>query len=176
MDVSLKNMLTMLVLSTMIILVSAFLRMNLYELAFGFTFLRIVVQVFMILLFVLFFVTLIKVWNTKCCLVKSYIVITLVFYLALNFMNIDLFIAQNNIERFDNTGLIDYGYLEKLSFDSAPAIIEHFSRKDVLYPNYMRFLEYESKLQDYIENNTSWQSFNLSQEKAKKALEKIEYK
>ena len=174
MDVSLKTMLTILVLSTMVLLISAFLRMNLYELAYGFTFLRIVVQIFMILLFVLFTITLVKVWNAKCSLLKAYIITTLVFYLALNFMNIDLFIAQNNIERFDNTGEIDYRYLDSLSFDAAPSIIEYFEGKSLWLVEYRTsFAEYKERLSFYIEDNNSWQSFNLSKEKAKKALEKV---
>jgi|GEM_PF-3728356 len=43
----------------------------------------------------------------KIPLIKSYIVVTLAFYTALNFINVDKIIAHNNINMYFKTGKLD---------------------------------------------------------------------
>ena len=43
---------------------------------------------------------------------------TLMVYIVLNFSNVDLIIARNNIDRYIETGQIDMEYLKGLSFDA----------------------------------------------------------
>jgi len=49
--IAVKSLLTMLVIATFVILASAFYRMVVYENAYGFTYLRIFVQAFMVMVF-----------------------------------------------------------------------------------------------------------------------------
>lgn len=122
---------SLLVLSTMVILTSAFMRMSLYESQYGYTYLRVFTHAFMIFLFVLFMVALIKIWHHGVGLFQSYVVISLVAYLIINYINIDVFITKKNLERFDNTGLLDVKYLTNLSYDSLPIVLHYHLMKDL---------------------------------------------
>ena len=62
-------LLTTLVLSSAVILSSAFLRLSMYEEAYGFTFIRVMAHSFMIFLVVIFMYTLLKIWIEKLSLI-----------------------------------------------------------------------------------------------------------
>ncbi|MGZ5471665.1 MAG: DUF4153 domain-containing protein, partial [Nitrososphaeraceae archaeon] len=118
--VALRAFLTFLVIFTFILLISAFYRMLVYEQAYGFTYLRIFVQAFMIMLFFLFVINIIYIWYPKLPIIKSYFIISLAIYIIMNFTNVDIIIAKNNINRYFETGQIDMVYLKGLSYDAAP--------------------------------------------------------
>ena len=118
--VVIRTFLTVLVIFTFILLVSAFYRMLVYEQAYGFTYLRIFVQTFMIMLFFLFIINIIYIWYPKLPIIKSYFIISLAIYIIMNFANVDSIIAKNNINRYFETGQIDMVYLKSLSYDAAP--------------------------------------------------------
>jgi len=157
---------SLLVLCTMVILVSAFLRMSLYEAAYGYTYLRVLTHSFMMFLFILFVIAFYKIWNERISLLKPYIVITIMAYLILNFANIDILIAKNNIDRYIETGKLDTHYLRNLSYDSIPLLVNLLNEKNTL-PNLKQYL---LEQQRELSKSQEWQSFNLSQHKAKKAL------
>ena len=75
-------------------LFSAHYKMSLYEQTYGFTYLRIFVHIFMLMLFMLFIVALIGIWNRKMPLNKVLIVIVLSMYILLNYINVDKIIAE----------------------------------------------------------------------------------
>ncbi|MDO0825750.1 DUF4153 domain-containing protein [Desulfosporosinus nitroreducens] len=162
---------SLLVLCTMVILSSAFLRMSLYEAAYGYTYLRVLTHSFMIFLFILFVIALYKIWNEHVSLLKPYIVITLMAYLILNFANIDVLIAKNNIERYIETGKLDTHYLRNLSYDSIPVLVKLLDEENTPFDLKQYLLEQQSELT----KDREWQSFNLSQHKAKKALTQDNY-
>jgi len=165
-DKVIQTLHSLLVVSTIVLLVSAFSRMSLYEAAFGYTYLRVLTHSFMMLLFVLFLIALYKIWNDRIHLLKSYIVISLVAYLVLNFVNIDVFIINKNLDRFSKTGDLDEYYLTTLSYDSIPPII-NFSKKKDLGNHMVQFLN--TKLEE-LWKEKEWQSFSLSKQKALKSL------
>jgi hypothetical protein len=163
---------SLLVVFTIIILVSAFRRMSLYENAFGFTYLRVLTHSFMILLFILLLVTLYKIWLERISLMKAYIIISLIAYMVINFANIDGWIASRNILRFQATGDLDFEYLTTLSYDNIEPLINLFNKKDVsldLSP-YTDFSQYIDATYKELSYDIDWQSFNWSIYKAKKAL------
>jgi FlaA1/EpsC-like NDP-sugar epimerase len=77
-----------LVACTMVMLLSAHFRMSLYEQEYGYTYLRVFTHAFMLFIFAILVVTLIKVWKENFLLLKSYIVISIVAYLAINYFTI----------------------------------------------------------------------------------------
>jgi len=87
-------------------------------------------------------------------------------YLILNFANIDILIAKNNIDRYIETGKLDTHYLRNLSYDSIPLLVNLLNEKNTL-PNLKQYL---LEQQRELSKSQEWQSFNLSQHKAKKAL------
>lgn len=157
---------SLLVLSTMVMLVSAFLRMSFYEAAYGYTYLRVLTHSFMIFLFVLLAVAFYKIWNEKFSLLKPYILISLTAYLALNFANIDVFIAQKNIDRYLETGKLDTSYLRHLSYDSIPVLVGLLNEENTPQDLKQYFEEQRLKLSQ----PQDWQSFNISRYEAEKVL------
>ncbi|MCE5328847.1 DUF4173 domain-containing protein [bacterium] len=168
---SIRAFLTLLVIFTFILLISAFYRMSIYEQAYGFTYLRIFVQVFMIMLFFLFIMNIVYIWHTKLPIIKSYFIISLAIYIIMNFANVDTIIAKNNIDRYFKTGQIDMAYLKGLSYDAASEIQKlsipvknsgNLKEKQISEEIEKYFKEINSELK----NQKSWQSFNISKYKA----------
>lgn len=173
---AIRALLTLLVIFTFILLVSAFYRMMVYEQAYGFTYLRIFTQAFMIMLFFLFIINIIYIWYRKLPIIKSYFVISLAIYIILNFANVDVIIAKNNINRYFEIGQIDAVYLQGLSYDAAPEIQRLFvTIKSSAEPKEkqmaMELSGYFKERKAELENQKSWQSFNISRYRAQQIME-----
>ncbi|MBU3191987.1 DUF4173 domain-containing protein [Clostridium bowmanii] len=160
--------LTLLVAFTFNMLFSAHYKMSLYEQTYGFTYLRIFVHIFMFMLFMLFIVALIGIWNRKMPLNKILIVIVLSMYVFVNYINVDKIIAKNNIDIYYQTQKIDVQYLKNLSYDAIPEIVK--LRDD---PNKDVAKEVSSYLDDVeneLRSDHSWYEFNYSKYRAKSVL------
>lgn len=101
------------ILCTFIILLSAAYRMRMYESAYGYTLLRLLVYVELFTESILLIPTIIYVIDRPINLVKSYFTIALVVYVCLNFVNLDNIIMKNNVDRYFVTSSIDLPYLKK---------------------------------------------------------------
>ena len=101
--------------------VAAIYKMNLYIGEFGYTRLRVLVQVFTVFLCISLLFLLLFIWKEKN-LFKPIAIIAMVIYLGLNYFNIDNFIAKENIKLINQREEIDLGYLSKLSLDAKEAI------------------------------------------------------
>ena len=170
MDTFMNSLNSLLVLCTLVMLISAHLRMSLYEEIFGYTYLRVLTHAFMVFIFALLLVTLVKIWYDKIPLLKAYIPIALTAYVVVNFINIDQMIARNNLERYHNKGLIDVAYLSGLSNDATPVLVQLLEDKD---PNIVSEIQNSlyAKKQALMRKN-QWQAFNISNERAKEVLSK----
>jgi hypothetical protein len=171
-----RAFLTLLVIFTFILLISAFYRMLVYEQAYGFTYLRIFVQVFMVMLFFLFIINIIYIWYAKLPIIKSYFIISLAIYIIMNFANVDIVIAKNNIDRYFKTGQIDMAYLKGLSYDAVPEIQKLFisvkSSKDLKEKQMSEeILAYFKERKSDLKNQKSWQSYNISKYEAEKIID-----
>jgi len=165
-----KSFLSALVVFTFILLISAFYRMVLYEMAYGYTYLRIFVQAFMILLFLLFIINLVYIWYSRMPLISAYILCSLILFIILNFANVDVIIAKNNINRYHSTGEIDVDYLEELSYDAIAITAGLLDCQDEEIAAQVRdYFEREKKI---LADQSSWQSINLSKIKAQRILDK----
>ncbi|MHB1346852.1 MAG: DUF4153 domain-containing protein, partial [Candidatus Humimicrobiaceae bacterium] len=176
---AMRAFLTLLVIFTFILLVSAFYRMMIYEQAFGFTYLRIFVQVFMIMLFFLFVMNIIYIWHTDLPIIKSYFIISLSIYIIMNFTNVDVIIAKNNIDRYFKTGQIDMAYLKELSYDAAPHLKKLHqsvkSSKELKERQITLEIEkYFHEISTRLENQKNWQSYNISKYKADNTADSFE--
>jgi hypothetical protein len=174
---SIRALLTLLVIFTFILLISAFYRMTVYEQAYGFTYLRIFTQAFMIMLFFLFIINIVYIWYPKLPIIKSYFIISLAIYIILNFANVDVIIARNNINRYFVSGQIDVAYLKGLSYDAVPEMQRLFtavkSSPDLKEKQMALELSgYFKKSKSDLENQKSWQSFNISKYKAQQIIDK----
>lgn len=175
-----KVLLSLLVGLTFVLLISAFYRMLIYEQAYGFTYLRIFVQAFMVLLFFLFIINIIYIWYAKLPIIKSYFVMTLMIYIILNFSNVDLIIARNNIDRYIETGQIDIEYLKGLSSDAICEMQRLIDidlksestsgvRRQDIKDEVLLFFN-DKKIE--LDAQKHWQSFNISRYRASRIVYK----
>ena len=174
---AIRALLTLLVIFTFILLISAFYRMTVYEQAYGFTYLRIFTQAFMVMLFFLFIINIIYIWYPKLPIIKSYFVISLAIYIILNFANVDVIIAKNNINRYFESGQIDVVYLKGLSYDAVPEmqrlfVIVKSSPDQKEKQMALELSGYFKERKAELENQQSWQSFNISKYRAQQIIDK----
>jgi two-component system, OmpR family, sensor histidine kinase BaeS len=110
---------------TLVVVCSALHRMNVYQDAYGFTQLRLLVDVFegwlgvLVLAVAVAGAVLRTDWLPRFALIS--VVVAL---LGLAAINPDAWIARQNIDRYDATGRIDYTYLRSLSDDAVPALAD----------------------------------------------------
>ena len=110
---------------TLVIIASAFKRMNLYEDAFGATRLRLMADLAIWALAAMFcFVLVAGVRWKGAWLPRGAIAICLIAVIGFGVSNPDARIAETNVAHFKETGEIDLSYLRTLSADALPALLE----------------------------------------------------
>ncbi|HEX2772243.1 MAG TPA: DUF4173 domain-containing protein, partial [Micromonosporaceae bacterium] len=113
---------TLAVLS-LVVVASALFRMNVYQQAYGFTRLRILVSAAELWLGLLFVLVVAAGIRLRAAWLPRLIVATAVLaLLGLAALDPDRFIADRNIDRYADTGRIDVWYLSELSADAVPAL------------------------------------------------------
>jgi len=116
-----------------IILVSAYTRLTLYEAAYGFTRLRTFTHVFIFWIGgMLVGLAALEITQKMKRLAFILILMLTAFGLAINFLNVDGFIAHQNVQRavlqheIDGEHGLDTAYLSELSFDAIPPLVAAF--------------------------------------------------
>ena len=165
-----------LILQVIIVLISAFTRLTLYENAYGFTTARLYGYFLLVWLGLIFLLLLYKIFvNQREEIFTRIAFISILGFLGfINFLNPDAFIAQQNIARYHQTEKLDVYYLSNLSTDALPVSLqvldlpnEDISKQfaNLLYWDLNRLgSEY------YQETYKQWQSFNLSRVKGENLL------
>jgi hypothetical protein len=159
-----RTLLAALALLTLVIVASALRRMALYEEAYGWTRLRLLVgavELWLGLLFVLVLVAGVRLragWLTRAALGTG-----VAGLLALAVLNPDRFIAAQNVARYERTGRIDAGYLAHLSADAAPAL-------DRL-PFVQRACALHLVNVELVAHPDDWRTLNLGRATARKILD-----
>ncbi|MBD7913566.1 DUF4173 domain-containing protein [Clostridium sp. Sa3CUN1] len=102
---------------------AAIYKMNLYISEFGYTRLRILVQVFTLFLCISLVLLLAFIIREKV-LFKPIAITAMIIYIGLNYINIDNFIAKENIKLIEKRAEIDLWYLSTLSLDAKEALSE----------------------------------------------------
>jgi len=168
-----------LVVTVLIILVSAFQRLLLYESAYGFSQLRTYAHVFMLWLGILLVTVLVlEIKERQRAFTNLALVVLIGFTVTLNFLNVGAFIARQNIKRAAQGQELDVSYLVTLSEDAVPALVQVFSSNEI--PPVTRdkigaALVCHTVLDEKGSSQTrSWQSFHLSTWRAERALEKTQ--
>lgn len=110
---------------TLVVVASALYRMDVYQEAYGFTRLRLLVDVFegwlgvLVLAVVVSGIGLRGAWLPRFALLSG-----VVGLLGLALVNPDAWIARHNLARYDDTGRVDWFYLRDLSDDAVPVLAE----------------------------------------------------
>jgi len=121
----LRGSLGALCLLTLVVVASALHRMDLYQGAYGFTRLRLLVDLFegwlglLVLAVLVAGIGLRGGWLPRMALLSGSVLL-----LGLAVVNPDAWIAQHNLERYQATGKVDYSYLRGLSLDAAPVLVD----------------------------------------------------
>lgn len=168
----LKMLYSLLIVVSSIMLTSAYLRLSLYEAAYGFTLDRILAHTFMLFLIVIFAYTLIRVWLERISLLHFYLIAGLIFYTGLNAMNLEEIIVENNLERYEETGKIDIYYLNYLSYTGIDGLITLYE-EDPDYPELKEILQSRKEMIANLELD-SWQSFNFKKQQVVERLQELE--
>ena len=158
-----KSMGLVMILLTTIIIVSSALRMHLYESAYGYTYLRLLVYLALLTESILLIPTVFYIVKNKFNILKYYLIITVSVYTAFSLLPLDYIIANNNINRYYSTNKIDIDYLENYNSDNVPLLIELYNRTD---DN-----DLKGTIEDYFEGNDfyrtkDFQEYNISKNKA----------
>lgn len=162
-----KLLATGLIAQVLVVIASAFRRLQLYEEAYGFTALRLYSHAFTIFLAAIFLILAYKIIRSASDRVFAFpaFLAAIAFLAALNMLNPDAFIARQNLDRFDKTGKIDTYYLSRLSADAVPVL---HARSGSLPHDDRKLLD--AALQDRLETSgeyqADWRSWNLSRQRA----------
>lgn len=165
--------LSILVLSSAVILVSAFMRMLMYEDAHGFTFLRVLVHSFMIFLMFILAYTLVKIWLERLSLFHFYFIASLIYYVGINAINLDNIVVKQNIARYEETQKIDIHYLNQFSSTGILGLIELYGKSPKV-PGLEALLKERVQARDVLKSDT-WQSHNFTRDKAYKKLGELDF-
>ena len=128
--------LTLTALCTYVMIASSWYKMYLYESTYGYTQLRL--YVYMILAFMVVFMALITlgIWQRAYPVVEWAIVVGLVYFLVISYVNVDRIIVDNNVARYYETNEIDMYYLmNDMSDDSIPYVIAFLEKEPSLMPD-----------------------------------------
>ncbi len=115
----------LLCLQTLVVVVSALHRMDLYQDAYGFTQLRLLVDVFegwlgvLVLAVVATGLGFRAAWLPRFALISGVVAV-----LGLAAINPDAWIARHNLDRYAETGKVDWTFLRSLSDDAVPVLAD----------------------------------------------------
>lgn len=167
-----------LVLLVGVILLSAYQRLSLYEMAYGFTRLRTYTHVFMIWLAILLLAAaILDLLHRQRAFAVICLFTLLGFGISLSLLNVDAFIVQQNVERFQKGEELDIPYLTSLSTDAIPAIVAEYrspaadqATREHLAATLSCILS-ETRPRS---SDPSWRAWNLSEARARALLRSVE--
>ncbi len=162
---------TVMVGGAVVMLVSSFRRLYLYELEFGFTQDRLFPHAVTIWLGVVLLCFVVALWTRrKQVLASGLLAACLLFVFGMNLINPDAFNAARNVERFTDHGKpLDIDYLGRLSTDATPVLVQSLE----LLPQAPRsrltvILQHQQRR---LTSGGDWQSTNLANLAAREALD-----
>lgn len=151
---------------TLVIVASATYRMNLYEQAYGFTRLRILVSACELWLGAVFVMVLIAGVRLRArWLAQAVAGSAAAALLGLALLNPDRFIAERNVDRYERIDRIDVTYLSRLSADAAPAL-------DRL-PSTLRDCALARIAAELAEHPDDWRGANLGRARARDIVREL---
>lgn len=171
-----------------VMLVSAYQRLVLYEMAYGFSRLRTYTHVCMIWLgLLLIVVVLLEILRRERGIALAMVMAGLGFIASLNLLNVDAFIVKQNIQReirassdaafAQGRADLDAQYFLDLSDDAVPPLVSAFRSSSLPQPVREKLgasLACIRHTRDLEERELPWQSFHFSRFSADRAFEDVE--
>lgn len=155
---------------TLLVVASALRGMAVYQDAYGFTTLRLFVDVFEGWLgFVVLAIMVTGLLGHTRWLPRVALVSGAVALIGLAAINPDAWVASRNLDRYDATGRLDLRYLESLSADAAPVIVERLPAE--VSGCVLQELTYGSMRSEVLDDARAW---NLGRTRAEDAFARID--
>lgn len=175
---SFKILSTVLVAQVVVILISAFMKLSLYESMYGFTTIRIYSHALMIWLAVVMVLLARHIFagGTRAKFSLQVFICVILLLFGMNVLNPDAFIAKRNLVRYAISGKIDTEYLASLSSDAIPYTVQLLNSPDTnvqtQFANSLRCLIFKEQV--YFEkgfyNVGHWQALKASDIQMQKVL------
>lgn len=170
-----NSMCLLMIACTFIILLSSAYRMFLYEDAYGYTRLRLLVYVALLTEAILLVPTIAYVIDKKINLPKVYLSIVIVMYVGINIANIDNIITKSNVDRYFEIGVFDVEYLKKETECDAVKELIRIKDSEAKTPEQQdvkdRVTKYLAELYDnLITEEMDFRDFNISKIIARKNI------
>jgi len=170
-----------------VMLITAFQRLGLYEMAYGFSRLRTYTHVFMIWLgLLLVAVVVLEVLHRERAVGLAMVLASLGFVISLSVLNVDAFIVRENIQReirgvtdkefAQGRADLDAQYFLDLSDDAIPPLVSAFHSKSLpasVKQKVGAALACKQYEREQAEREIPWQSFHFSRLKADVALREV---
>ena len=118
---------------------SAFYKMMMYESAYGLTRSRLLVFIILILQTLILLMLMYKIWIKSFRFFTVALILTLVFFIGVNYMNIDAIVARRNLARFETTQELDVDYLFESLSDDALQVLYDYGVDEFNYDPNMRY-------------------------------------
>ena len=172
-DMRFKLLSGALVVQVLIVLISAFKRLQLYENAYGYTSLRLYSHIFIVWLAVVFMALLYKIFADKreSVLALYMFASVMALFVVLNMINVDGMVARKNIARYNATQKLDLRYMSDLSDDANKELVSLLDSKDERVRQYVA-RELSARRQNLLDYDGAWQSTNVTRKSALKSLNK----
>ncbi|WNF23963.1 DUF4173 domain-containing protein [Mesobacillus jeotgali] len=164
---AIRSLLSLLVTFSGVMLYSAFLRLLMYEEAYGFTFARVLAHSFMVFLLVILCYSFMRIWMERLSLVRFYIISAIIFYTIINTIQLDQYVVDRNLERYSETGKIDIHYLNSLSYEGVEGLVELY-KLNPGHPGLSELLLQRKR--EFMASEERWNSINMSSRSAEKAI------
>ncbi len=166
---------TLLIAQALILLGSAYMRLSLYEQAYGFTMMRLLSHTFMLWLAVLFLWLLYHVYRRirEGDFLLGVLLSGLLTLSVLNALNPEAYIVGMNLELAAVNGKLDTEYFWSLSEDAVPRMAGALQLPDPVIRDEIRKLlvSWETRI---VSSDTDWRSLTLSRMRAKTFLENLD--
>jgi hypothetical protein len=161
----------------MVMLVSAFQRLILYETAYGFSTLRTYTHIFMIWLGLLLFATIvIEIIQRQRAFALMAVIAMVGFGLTLNILNVDALIVRQNVRLAQTGHPLDMNYLRTLTNDAVPQMVEEYTRADLSTAIKERLgvaLACKASAYEDLTYRPLWVSYHLSEARAVQSLQTV---
>ncbi|MCM1286114.1 MAG: DUF4173 domain-containing protein [Acetobacter sp.] len=155
-------------LFTVLLLVTAIAKMKMNIDIFGLSKNRIMVSVFMVMMFVAIVFYVIHIFAPKFNYMQSVVIICSAIFIALGFVNIDARIADYNIKAYNDGKIknLDVEYIADLSDSAVPYLMELSESENETIKNSSRFWIYKNMKYTFLDEFISVEDFNKVKLKA----------
>lgn len=166
-----------LVISTMIIGYSAFMRLDLLQSVYGFTGLRmfgLITEIFISIMLLIVIISLF-IKKTSRLLNLSFSIALIIYCATFIILPMDRVVAELNYQRFKETKQVDVFYLTQRNDEAIPVLVKLAEDKNLSDPQKLIILDnleerYNSRIKD---QNLKWQSYNITKSTNKVLLDEL---